>query len=164
MASFTAKLFLQHMHQCGTHNRKEHSGKCNFYVFILYWQKRRIWKKTILKIALLIPFKRVIFFFSRSRQSLSYSRTSQHFMGPRNSFNTLKSGNFVTTHDRAECRFVSFTNKFSYDIQADRLAVIRFPRSNHKLKTKLNCVAWIREQTIPTEWQPFTGEVSANFW
>jgi hypothetical protein len=31
-------------------------------------------------------------------------------------------------------------------------------------KTKLNSMAWFRERTIPTEWPPLVGEVSANFW
>ena len=30
-------------------------------------------------------------------------------------------------------------------------------------KTKLNSVALVRERTIPTEWPPPVGEVSANF-
>jgi hypothetical protein len=30
-------------------------------------------------------------------------------------------------------------------------------------RTKLNSVALVRERTIPTEWPPPVGEVSANF-
>jgi hypothetical protein len=32
-----------------------------------------------------------------------------------------------------------------------------------KLKKKLNSVAFVREQTMPTERPPLDGEVSANF-
>jgi hypothetical protein len=39
---------------------------------------------------------------------------------------------------------------------------------NYVIKTKktnkqTNSVAWARKQTIPTEWKPLVGEVSANF-
>jgi hypothetical protein len=40
--------------------------------------------------------------------------------------------------------------------------IFHFPFLLHKLKTKLNSVALVRERTIPTERQPLVGEDSAN--
>jgi hypothetical protein len=36
--------------------------------------------------------------------------------------------------------------------------------ANGQAKKKKNSVALVRERTIPTEWPPLVGEVSANFW
>jgi hypothetical protein len=36
--------------------------------------------------------------------------------------------------------------------------------SNSRQQTnKTNCVALVRKRTLPTEWPPLVGEVSANF-
>jgi hypothetical protein len=43
----------------------------------------------------------------------------------------------------------------------DRLTFCEFSKSTKK--TKLNSVAWVREQTIPTERPNLVGEVSGNF-
>jgi hypothetical protein len=46
--------------------------------------------------------------------------------------------------------------------KVDDLTVIESTKI--KAKTKLNSVAWVCKQTIPTERQPLVGEVSANLW
>jgi hypothetical protein len=43
------------------------------------------------------------------------------------------------------------------------LSITLFTKLPHKNKQKTNSVAWVRERTIPTERQPFVGEVNAKF-